>query len=417
MPNSFIMIIELIRLYHYATNQNTIEIKKLEAGFNQLLFYLKIDNNINIYFNFKTELKKFLFIYHKLFSYEDTTITMTKDIETIYKTIIKATKLNIIDFTISDAVHHPFIYHAFNLNLQDDEIYPYLKKNKQIMQLYTKLAAEECQKKDQTSTLEELQTQIEEFIIMLDNLDNYTLTKLKIHFTLKDNECLNELDDYQSYAWHIIMFSNNPTAWEALSYNFLYHCCLEMNEATTTEDEIILNAYQESNNDETETIQTPGEALLKYCIIYLHNFLKSTPDFPNKESLIIKKYLLLSLPELADVAEFLFEHHTLDGLPFPPKEITSSLEEMTDLEVQASMSSLNIINSDKELIASSNLYADTIIHAIFIKAFLLISEKELTSKHIINNLTNNTRYKGKEYQISTDIIDNIIFSNNLHLIR
>lgn len=419
MPHSDILFIELIRLYVLSNDTNTISKNALENALAILIEIVEEETNSDIYYDFEEELTGFLDKYSDFFSESTEDITITEDIEIIYETILKSLKPNTIDFDISRLIYNTDIYKALNINIPSSIIAPYLDANKSLLSVLTSLAYNESNNYDSSDLIENLERIRDYLIDLFNNIDNATLTKINIITHLYDLEHMPEVNDTEDYPWMIIIFSNSTEKWQTITYSTIASYANEIFESQSNENEMILNDFFEDYepSEEPKIPLNIIEVFLTLFIIYLNKFLKITGNIPGKETIIIKKYLLLSLPELGESLEYFLKNKTLDDMPLPT--ISEQIEEDYENELYQTCEKIipKIHISDQKLTDKPKICSDIITKAIFIKTFLKIARNNHLKNQLINKIANPNYYKNPGYEISTEIIDNIIFNDNLDLIR
>ena len=325
MPHSDILFIELIRLYVLSNDTNTISKNALENALAILIEIVEEETNSDIYYDFEEELNEFLDKYSDFFNESTKDITITEDIEIIYETILKSLKPNTIDFDISRLIYNTDIYKALNINIPRSIIAPYLDANKRLLSVLTAIASNESNNYDSSDLIENLERIRDYLIDLFNNIDNATLTKINIITHLYDLEHMPEVNDTEDYPWMIIIFSNSSEKWQTITYSTIASYANEIFESQSSKNEMILNDFFEDYEPSEEPKITLNiiEVFLTIFIIYLNKFLKITGNIPGKDTIIIKKYLLLSLPELGESLEYFLNNKTLDNMPLPilPEQI------------------------------------------------------------------------------------------------
>lgn len=412
--NSTIILIELIKFYYYSTDKTSINIDKLKDAF--YIFYKLLIDELELKENipdFKASLQELLEVFSSFFDLNNNELLFQRleELNQVIQTFMEHPPYIQI---IRDLVFYTEIYSIFNIQINYSDLTDYFEANKKILKIYTKLAYEEYKNLNQKSTINELKNAIEEFQEMLTSSDLSTLTKLFIAMHQLDQKNEYDLDNSEEHSWEIILFSKQQNIWHVLTYyNLDYY------------GKQIYDNLQENPSEETTNVflqETSSPQLyeptnfLTLFLIYLDRFLKTTPNFPSKDSLIIKKYLLLSSDELEPVQNHFLMYHNLDSLTIT-KDDEKSKEDYIDMADRATAAAYHLNYKDSEIMNEPTLYAQTIINAIFIKCFLTLSGNDELKENIIRNITTPTDhpifYKEKEYQIVTDIIDSIIFSESL----
>lgn len=419
MPHSDILFIELIRLYVLSNDTNTISKNALENALAILIEIVEEETNSDIYYDFEEELNEFLDKYSDFFNESTKDITITEDIEIIYETILKSLKPNTIDFDISRLIYNTDIYKALNINIPRSIIAPYLDANKRLLSVLTAIASNESNNYDSSDLIENLERIRDYLIDLFNNIDNATLTKINIITHLYDLEHMPEVNDTEDYPWMIIIFSNSSEKWQTITYSTIASYANEIFESQSSKNEMILNDFFEDYEPSEEPKITLNiiEVFLTIFIIYLNKFLKITGNIPGKDTIIIKKYLLLSLPELGESLEYFLNNKTLDNMPLPilPEQIEEDYENELYQTFKKIIPEIHI--SNQRLDKNPKIYSDIITKAIFIKTFLKIARNNHLKDQLNNKIANPNYYKNPGYEISTDIIDSIIFNDNLDLIR
>lgn len=413
-----IILIELIKFYYYSTNQTFINIKTLEEAF--CAYYQIITEDLELEEttpSFDTILKELIETFSNFFEKNKETLFFPdiSEINEVIQTFIEYPSYIQI---IRDSVFHTKIYKIFDIKADFTTLDPYLEANKRIMNLYSKLAYEEYKNTNQNQTIKELEQAIQEFQNMLINIDLSTLTKIFIAIHQLDLGNGYQLDDSETHSWEIILFSKQPNIWQTLTYYSLDFYGKQ-----------IYDNLQDNNSNESVNVFLAGDTLeyvyeptnfLTLFIIYLNRFLKTTPNFPGKDSLIIKKYLLLSTDDLELVQSYFLKHHSLDNLSLV-LDSEKSEEDYIDMLDRTIYATFHLNHKDTEIMKHPEIYAQTIINAIFIRCFLNLSGHQAIKENIILRITTPKDippfYKEKEYQIVTDIIDSIIFSESLDRAR
>ncbi len=412
MPHEATIFIEIIRLYALTMDKQKISKEKLKKAF--IIFSSILEELIGdtIYFNYDQELDSFLSKHNDLFREDGNYITWDDDIEEIYANYIKCNHMNTLDFKVAELVLNVDIYDALRIKIDRELIAPYFNKNRALMQAFTKAAYNEFIGMPQD--FKELKQIRNEFFDLFDELDNSTLFKIRVAHHIFDFKYGAHLSDHDFFLWRIILFSNSDKEWQLLTYNTIATLCEEFDEILDYEDEECQNYYIASESD--TPILSTYEIFLKIFIIYLDKFLSCVNDFPGKESVITKKYLLLSLPELGDTLEHLLNGGYFQSLSINDSKYEITEEDLTNIYFEAIDCLTLLCKSDKELNNNPEFYSTMILAAIFIKSFFKVATSEYY-KEVYNLLTNPNYYKSPYYKTYSDILDNIIFNNNFDLER
>lgn len=405
--NSTIILIELIKFYYHSTDQTILDIKTLEEAYNYLVPIIKEELTLkNPSPNFDNALNSLLEFFTNNFQRVNDQIIL-EDMDELPTTVSTFIEQPPFIQIIRDLIFDTHIYTIFKININIQDFQDYFKTCKRIMYLYSLLAYQEDQSQNQEATIQELQEYITHFQDMLITIDLPALTKILI--------AIHELDEKYHYnelsSWEIILFANEENAWRTLTYyNLDYYGKLiydHLNEGLSPD---LINVFL--NHDNTSEFIIEETNFLSLFIFYLQNFLSSTSLFPGKDSLIAKKYLLLSTNDLEHLQNFFLKHHKIKKFPFAEFE-EKNAEDYLDMAELTAKCAMDLNYPDKEILNHPNIYSQIIINALFIKCFPKLSGNPNLKKHITDTITLNPIYKDKNHTIITDIIDNIIFSDYL----
>lgn len=418
---SDIIIFELLKLNFYLSDSDYLNIKTLENAFYEILDIIEIKKNITVNFNFNKELEKFLDTYEDFVTSNGEEIKLTLDLDSLYEQILKEHhhKLSSINYDISDYCLKPKICLTLGVSIPFQNSVEYIALNSSILRKYLRLGEKELQNTPSTDEdITSLNNSINDLKEIIKNADEVTLTKLRICFNCFNEQFLSSKNErFINSPWNTILFSYNYKRFCSLRYDRAEYLISMLDEES---DENV--AYEDS--EEPETNANPLASLdelplfLTCFLIYLNNYLKTHPTSPAREALIIKKYLLLSTPELVNIENYFLEHHTIDDLTMPPVNEDNFTETtFEELKEKVISCTINLNIDDTQAINHPHLYATLVTCALFIKTYITLSINENSKSDIIDLITNSIFYKQANYKIATSIVDNIIFSDNLNLTK
>lgn len=435
---------ELINFYYTLTTHESIPLTNLKKGFNKLLeFVNEVEGNM-YHFNFETELDNLLSKHPDCFTTQNNELVITDDLTEIYENLRdNCENLTELDFDLADFVIDHEIAAALNISIPLSETERAFDLNTSIVRLFIKCGEEEfnCQKNPNTITvLKEYFKYLEEDIKEASDSD---ITKIKLCINYLSNMYLRNTNKnfYANSAWYIILFSYSEKEFRTLLYTQLEALCsIKEKDAINEELEDIDTELIELDDEEMEdiyyrTVLTEETKLningltyfkedyempiyLIHFLIYLNNYLQKFPYTSAREALIIKKYLLLSLPILANIQDYYLENGTIDTLTLPeiPEEWHNPAAFEMFIETVFDCAN-NIYIEDDLLLKKPHLMADVITKAIFIKCYLTLSGNEPHKKEVIEEVTKPEFYKKAKYKIASNLIDEIIFSESLTIKR
>lgn len=426
--HSDIAILELLKIYFYGTNNDTINIENLKSSFEILLFIVNEENKIHINYDFDHELEDFLEKYADYIKREQDNLFLTGEITDLDIAVTDShEKFTLLDYDIQDIVFDSRIYNALRIPQPISETKDYFDLNREIIQMYLALGKNESQNYFDSAIITRLKRVINDLNELLNNADYATITKLKI-LTRYYGECALTGDDepYCNATWYIILFLSNPNKLYTLSYERIEFIVERIDPETPEEDEGLLDSFFQKLNDETEEVYERNKELseneldeipyfITIFLISLIEYLKINPDTIAKEGLLIKKYLLLGCPELSHLEKYFLEHNSLDDYPIPP--FIDQDEETFECLKETVISCIENLFPENSKLNKPHILSKVITCALFIKTFLSTSINENSKKEIINLIANSPYYKKPSYIEASKIIDTIIFEWNPNLSR
>ena len=391
------LLFYIIDLYTKITNMDTIDIRDLTTAFYTLE---ELHEYVTPNYDFDASLKEFVETFSEYLIYDNKEIIIIGDLDELFNDLIECIEPSYYDDTLEEYVHNIHIYEALDIPIPLEETKETFNLNLKIMHIYTLIAEAEYQK-----DYSKINLLISYLNILINNLNDEFKTMnedylLKIKMCLaKYNECLSDDPDFFSNCgWQIAIFSKNPQEMQKLRH--------ERTEYLATELE-----YKLTNIEENDNYLSEISIFLTYYLSYLNKYLKlPLPDI-TREALTIKKYLLLSMPELEHIEKIFLKTQTIENIPLP--QINDITPNTFDVLINKVMEcSLELDYSNEEIHKKPHLYHEIILNALFIKCFLDLSINENEKKNILNNITNTRYYNLPEYySITINLINNIIFPN------
>lgn len=408
--HSDIIIFEILNLYFEYTNELEIDIEKLKRSFYILINIINEKNKLNISFDFNTELKRFLDKFKDHIEENNDTITLISDLGELFNDLMSCYEsITIIDNNCQSYVFDRRIYDALNIRIPIDEMQEYFDLNKKIIKAYLRLGENEKNGIFDELDVNHLRLLLGTLHEILNEIDNSALTKLKMCYRyFNDNLLPNTNEKHINSAWNTILFSLNPKMLFTLSYNRLEFLSETMSKETDEEDKEILD-------DMFNTLKE-GEKLSKISyfltilLIELNNYLKKNPNSIAKEALLIKKYLLISIPELLHIEKYFLDNSTIDNYPEPEIPDDLCLSSFENLKNKVLECVTNLVQTNKAL-EKPHILGIVIVSALFIKVFIENSINPDSISDVIDLIENSVFYKQKEYEDVTLLVDDIIFNS------
>ncbi len=400
-----LIIFEILNLYYTTTGNNEISTDILKEAFYTFISLVNKKEYISITYDFDSELEKLMD--EDLLNESDGITTITNDLESFYIALVnKIGILTAIDMNLANHIHDTVMYDILGLEFNESETEEIFLLNRKIMSLYLLLALQEYQGNDQSLSIEKINDTLREFQVTLSSLDDETLTKVRIACSYYSSiHKLDGDDNYLNEDWNIALFSSDENQIKMLRYAqimYLTSNCVEEDEKIK-EEETADTLEVEFENDDLSTF-------LGNYFYLLNSYLLEYPNTMGREALIIKKYLLLSLPELNNISFYLFTNPDaiIEMPPIDKSDLTD--ESFEEVKPKAFECALEFFIKDGKANKDYS-YSKLIIKALFIKNFLNLSINENSKKELINILINSPFYKNPLYQVCTYIIDEIILKN------
>lgn len=407
MVHSEIMFLELIQLYLEMSQDNTLELEKLERAFYTLEELLGNHLGISVEYVFDEELEKFDTLCEGIISLDEHTMYFDEDnsSELLEEIVTSSFCDDYYDFDseVADIVHNIYVYHDLEIEPNLSDYQDILNASLTIYKDYQILADQTVfNGKTNSYMLLFIQSLVSQFESMYAELEYDDVAKLKVVLAyLNGLYLLDGDDDFLNSDWHIILFSNNERQIYSLSYKRL---------ARFVENE----DKEYDNKNELSSEEIPSftfyldeiEFFLKNYLHTLHQYLKGVGNLEVKQILTTKEYMLIARDE--ETEKYFLEHGTLDG---------KSLTDITqNLITETSFNSLYLTVIDamdafkkKDGDIHSNEEASMIVSALFIRAFLDLCINQEMIKDVYTRISDPNYYSNSDYQIATSFIDEIIF--------
>ncbi len=397
-----IILFEIINFYNKLTNEDNIDINNLKIAFINLIKSINETENTLYNFNFNESLELFINKYSNYLELDDN-ILYFADLDSLEDELANDIELSFIDDLIFPKVESADICEALDIPIPYEETEEYFALNSKIMQTYLNIASFETKGITISFLISYLESLINDLKTKINNQDEITLLKINLCIS-KYNSTLNDDGLFTSTGWHIALFSSKKEEIQKLRYERLARLIEEEKYEQENGEEILSNTYE---------IPT----FLTYFLLELNKYINTITSKNLKNELIIKKYLLLSTPELINIEDYYLNNYTLDYLELP--ELSKYPKTAFDVLLEpVNMCALSLDYSNKELIKSTYNMTNLIINALFVKTFLTLSQNEKEKHKIIELIRNSRFYNYPEfYSITINIINDIIFKETPKLER
>lgn len=292
----------------------------------------------------------------------------------------------------------------------------YFELNKELIRIFLKLGENEFYHYYDRLGFERLYRVTNELFEKLMSIDNSTLTKLKICFNYLDDKFLpNTTEPHNNSAWNTILFSNNPLYLYSLSYDYIQFLVTIIDPETDEESEEILNEFFDSEYNSPEKLSDISYFLTIF-LLELEKYLKDNPNTKAHEALLIKKYLLISTPELNHIEKYFLVNHSFDNYPEPPIPEDLNPESFEQLKNKVIECTTYLVANNQEL-TEPHILGKVISAALFIKTYLEVSINPDSINDILDLIENSLFYKQLGYETITSLVDKIIFNDSPNLQR
>ncbi len=391
-----VLIFQIIKLYCYTTGEYKVPLNLLEQAFYELQGIMNKGKNLEDNKIFEVELDSLLEILSDI-EFNDEELIVYGEIEDLENTLKEQLEPLFYDKLLSYYSFNYAVIKALKIEVLPEEAEPIIEKNKATMALFIKLAQEELNNIPSVETLAQLNEAYDELIEMFETLSKEMLTKIKVYCAILNKDRFqNSKKENVDNTWYIVLFSNASSQMERIIYDrvdFWSFMCEE-----------------EENESDEEPIMSDVDYFLKTFFNNLCTYLEQYPNTFGKEALTIKKYLLLSLPELDEIRDIYLETKDIGNTkietyyPFTKEHFNSLLE--TVFECIQNLKKTNI------KLENEFVFSKAILSAIFIKTFLDLSVNEEAKRKVIVVLTSLGFYKAPGYEGISNIIDNLIFDSS-----
>ncbi len=419
-----IMIYELLELYFKITNDNIINIPDLQAAFLTLQNIINTEENQYFDYDFNEIFNNFCNEYSDYLDIFNNNLIINEDLVILLDAILEKYKYySALDQTICLYIENINIFKALNLDIPHQEMQTYFLLNKEIIDTYSNIAELESLGIKNNLIIYYLKKLVTQLISKLTKLDETDLLKIKI-CCADLNTCLSsDCDIFENSAWFLTLFSNDSSSKSKINYAKLEYLTSELSfllDDFDDEENIDSNNLKEALAQSIDTEdQSELSIFLSYFFIELTNYLENNDLDPSiKKELIMKKYLLLSTPELHKIEEYYLKTSNL-VTNLPPIEPEYYAKSTFDIFLATIHDCIYYLDySNIEIQNNPEIYSNIIINALFIKNFFNLSLNEKAKNEFTNLIVTQPFYNlKKDYSIAINIIDEIIFHNAPHLGR
>ena len=405
MIHSEFLFFYLVKLYKDTTDEEYVDLKRLEEAFYTLEELIGDGMGIYLDYVFLEELDKLESKHDDLFVIDEDSIGFIDvELDFIEEELLSRydEEETELDNVIPEFVYNICIYHALNIEPPLDEYQELFNTNATVIQNYLLLAYQESKNgnisKYSFLMLKSFHEYLEQQLKKLEDLD---VAKISVVTAYYNNLFLLDSDnDYINANWYVVLFGKSEKQKKSLYYDFIYHF---INEEYGDDEEM------DVTSDDISTISTyldETDLFMQYFTILFKNYLLTMNKSLVKDLLTIKKYLLVAIsPQLE---EYFLEDYSIDDLGLPPL----NKELLTDTSFNYFyLIAVEQINSflckDRDI--TEQVQADMITSALFIKTFLELCINEEMKYDIENKIIHSGFYKSDDYQFASSLVDEIIF--------
>ena len=406
-----VIIYEIIYLYCILAESDAIPLEVLEDTFYTVINIINKEENLKEEYDFSTELENLINALPESFSIDEDELTIEDKLENIYDEIMQLYEnYTYIDKEAEEIVKNIQVYESLKIPIPTKEYQHIFRLNNYIINLYFCIISKETENKDIRVLLIYLYLNIENLKKEINELDELSLMKLKMCCDYYNSICFKN-ESYIPYIWESILFSNEKQKLLRLNYDKIEFLCEEKE----------LEFFNEDKENTKDDYDYEIPTYLTYFIIYLNKYIELNKTYLSVETiknLLTIKYLLISIPELKYIEEHLLNNITIDNLELPTLKndwLNEKSFEIFLLNIAECLENSNY--KDSEIANKPKLYSKLIINFLFIKCFLTLSINDIHKKSILNELTNNELYKNPNYEIRTNLIDTIIYSDSYNLTK
>ncbi len=406
MIHSEFLFFDLIKLYKNTTDEDSVNLKRLEEAFYTLESLISDGIGIYLDYVFEEELEKLESVHDDLFVIDEDCIGFIDvDIDFIENELLRSyTDEEVrLDAAIPEFVYNICIYHALGIDPPLNEYEELFNDNATVIQNYLMLAYQENQNgfisKYSFMMLKAFREYLEHQLNGLKVLDVAKVNAVAAHY---NNLFLLDSDsDYVNANWYVVLFGKSENQMKSLYYDRIYHFVNEEYGYDEEEEEVTSEDIPRE-----ATYIDEVDFFVHYFTILFKDYLLLLDKGSVKDILTTKKYLLIAIsPKLE---EYYLETGSIDDLDFPPlkKEwLTDTSFNYFYLIAVEQLSSFLCKDADIQ----DEVQADMITSALFIKAFLNLCINEEMRKDIQDRIIYSAFYKNPDYSFATSLVDDIIF--------
>ena len=304
-----LMIYELLEIYFKITNENYINLNILEKSLYTLENIINTNENTHFNYNFKDIINNFLNQYQDYIDTYNNTLYLNCDLAHFLDAILENKNFySEIDQTICTYLENIAIFKSLNINIPHKEMQDYFILNKEIITTYSNIAKLETMGIKNNLLIYYLKKLNAKLTHELTKLDETNLLKIKICCADLNNCLNNDVEMFENSAWHIALFSNDALLKSKINYAKLEYLANELSFYLEDYEDFIADTEDLkellSKSSDTED-NSDLNIFLSYFFLELSNYLNTNElSTFTKEELIMKKYLLLSTPELHKIEEY-----------------------------------------------------------------------------------------------------------------
>ncbi len=409
--HGIIVLFEIINLYVTINDTDILDISNLEQAYDILTTKMEDNEQSKLDYNFNDALDILLDNYSDYFYLENDELHIIENLNDLYEILINDIALTVDDDLLQELIIDTRIFKVLDMDIPLEEYHNIFKLNNEIINTYNIISKDETNNITNILNILYLKKLINKLNNKLCNLEYLEIIKIKMCIAHYNSVLNDDSYEFDNLGWHIALFSNDNNLKSILNHEKIAYIIDEVDpiddDSLDEEETIIKHNIKTLKEDNSFNYEIPY--FLSALYLRINNYLKK--DIPPflKNSLIFKKNLLLSTPELKNMEDYFLEHGNFFNYELPKFTKYSPEERFTSLYNETLRRILYLDYPDKEI--DNNRYVDIVINILFIKNYLDLSLNKERNNEIINQIIFSKFYQNHNYTLINNLLKEILFNN------
>lgn len=406
--HSIMVLFEIINFYLTISDEESIDLNYLEAAFNILATKMEDLEEAKLDYEFDDALDNLLNNYEDYLYIDNDELIINDDLNSLYEEISNDIDMTENDDILEEAILDTRIFDVLELDIPVDEYKSIFNLNKEITNTYRLIAKDEANNILNIINviyLKRLIKTLNDKLCCLEYLDTIKIKMCIAHFSLiLDDDC----NTLENFGWYISLFKDKLQA--VLDYERIAYIVDEvdiLDDDTGEENSKIIKSNHEIlNNQNMFNYEIPY--FLSSLLLQIDNYTKEDLPFNIKQKLILKKYLLLSSPELKNMEDYFLKHFSFKEMQLPEFNLYEAEDRFASIHEEVINCILNLDCLDKDI--NEEEYVKIILRILFIKNYLELSLNKVKNEEVINLIIISKFYQNHNYEIVNNLLNTLIFN-------